>query len=173
LAAMTVRSARLGLGEWLAGIGSAVLLVDLFAAAWFEYRPQYHALAAMLNQRSSANGWQTFEVIGPLALIVALLGIVICLLTATRRSPALPVVLTTLLAPVSLILAVVVAVRVLLDQPTVRLAQASGGNVIEARAGAYVGLVSTVAIFAGLYLSLRRDSVAAEDAPAALETLRI
>ena len=53
---MTVRSARLGLGEWLAGIGSAVLLVDLFAAAWFEYRPQYHALAAMLNQRSSANG---------------------------------------------------------------------------------------------------------------------
>ncbi len=82
-------------------------------------------------------------------------------------------VLTTLLVPLSFVLVVLIAVRVLLDRPTVHLAQAGGANVIEARPGAYIGLVLSVIVFAGLYLSLRRDGVAPEDAPAAIETLRV
>lgn len=170
---MTVRSTRLALGEWLLGISSLLLLVDLFGATWFEYRPQYHAVATMLGQRTSANGWQAFELIGPLALIVCVLGVAICVLTATRRSPAVPVVMATLLAPVSFVLAILVAIRVLLDQPSVHLAQAGGANVIETRAGAYLGLVFCVAIFAGIYLALRRDGLAPEDSPVAIETLRV
>lgn len=170
---MTVRSTRLATGEWLLGAGSLLLLVDLFGATWFAYRPQYRAVAAMLAQRSSANGWQAFEVIGPLALVVCVLGLAICVLTAVRRSPAVPVVLTTLLAPVSLALAIAVAIRVLLDAPSVHLAQAGGANVIETDAGAYVGLALCVVIFAGLYLSLRRDAVAPEDSPQMIETLRV
>lgn len=170
---MTVRATRLGPAEWLLGVASVALLVDLFAVTWFEYRPQFHGLAAMLGQRSSTDGWQTFEVIGPLAVLVCLLGILICLLTATRRSPALPVVMSTLVAPVSLVLAVLVAVRVLLDRPSVHLARAANMNVIEPRPGAYIGLALSVAVFAGLYLSLRRDSVATEDSPTLIEALRI
>ena len=74
--------------------------------------------------------------------------------------------------PVSFVLVVVVAIRVLLDRPTVHLVQAGGANVIEARPGAYIGLVLSVVVFAGLYLSLRRDGVASDDSPAAIETLR-
>lgn len=170
---MTVRSTRLALGEWLLGISSLLLLVDLFGGTWFEYRPQYHAVATMLGQRTSANGWQAFELIGPLALIVCVLGVAICVLTATRRSPAVPVVMATLLAPVSFVLAILVAIRVLLDPPSVHLAQAGGANVIETGVGAYLGLVFCVAIFAGIYLSLRRDGLAPEDSPAAIETLRV
>ncbi len=44
---------------------------------------------------------------------------------------------------------------------------------IETGAGAYIGLGLSVAVFAGLYLSLRRDAVAPEDAPASIETLRV
>src|SRR5579863_2684320 len=149
---MTVRSTRLRLGERLLGLASVLLLVDLFGATWFGYRAQYRAVATMLGQLPNANGWQTFDVIGPLAVVVCVLGIAICVLTATRRSPAVPIVLTTLLAPVSLVLAVLVAIRVLLDQPSVHLAQAGGANVIEAHVGAYVGLLLSVAVFAGLYL---------------------
>ena len=170
---MTVKLERLGLGERLLGVSCVLLLVDLFAVDWFAYRPPFHATAAMLGQQVSANGWQSFEVIGPLVLFVCLVGIAICLLTATRRSPAVPVVLTTLMAPVSLVLVVLVAIRVLLDQPSVHLAQAGGANVIEARPGAYLGLALSLIVFSGVYLSLRREGTASDDSPANIETLRV
>jgi hypothetical protein len=173
LAAVSFRATRLGAGERLLGIGSVALLVDLFGLAWFAYRPRFHATAVMLGQRVSANGWQTFEVVGPLTLVVCVAGIAICWLAATRRSPALPVVITTLLVPVSLALVVVLAIRVLLDQPSVRLLQAGGANVLEARPGAYAGLVLSVVVAVGAWLSLRRDGVAPEDSRAVLETLRV
>jgi hypothetical protein len=170
---MSIRTSRLGVGEWLLGVGSVLLLVVLFGVSWFEYRPQFHATATMLGQRVSADGWQTFTVIGPLALVVCVAGIGVWVLAATRRSPALPVVLTTLLAPVSFVLALLVAIRVLLDRPSVHLAQARGANVIEARPGAYIGLAASVAIFAGAYLALRREGVAAEDSSSLIETVRV
>jgi hypothetical protein len=170
---VSFRVARLGVGEWLIGMGSAALLVDLFAATWFAYKPAYHAVALMLGQQVSANGWQSFEVVGPLALVVCVPGLMICWLAASRRSPALPVVITTLLAPVSLALAIVLAVRVLLEQPSVHLLQAGGANALEARPGAYTALALSVVIFVGIYLSLRRESVAPEDAPALIETMQV
>ena len=171
--AVGFKATRLAAGEWILGIGSVALLVDLFGLAWFAYKPRYHVTALMLGQRVSANGWQTFEVVGPLTLLVCVAGIAICWLAATRRSPALPVVVATLLVPVSLALAVLLAVRVLLDQPSVHLLQAGGANVLEAKPGAYVGLVLSVMVAAGAYLSLRREGVPPEDSPAMFETLRV
>lgn len=170
---MSPRATRLGVGEWLLGVCSVLLLADLFGASWFAYEPRFHATAAMLGQRASANGWQSFDAIGPLALIVCLAGLAIAWLTASRRSPALPAVITTLLAPVSLALALLVAVRVLLDHPVVHLAQAGGANVIQARASAYFGLGLSVAIFIGSYVALRRDGVAAEDGQAVIELVGV
>lgn len=169
---MRLRLTRLRPGECWLGIGSALLLIDLFGVTWFRYQGHYHAGARLLAQRLSANGWQAFEVIGPLALIVSAVGVSICGLAAARRSPALPVVATTLLTPVALVLAVLVAIRVLLDPPSV-LGGVGGANVAQTGPGAYVGLAASLAIFAGLYLALRRDGVAAEDSPAAIEVLRV
>jgi hypothetical protein len=173
LAAMGLRTTRLTLAEWLLGAGSALLLVDLFAVTWFSYGPRFHALAVMLGQSSSANGWNTFTVVGPLTLIVCLAGIAVASLTAVRRSPAVPVAIATLLLPVSFVQMVWVAVRVLLDRPSVHLLQDGGANVIEARQGAYLGLALSIVVFAGVYLSLRRDGVATEDSPARIETLSV
>jgi hypothetical protein len=173
LAAVSFRATRLGVGEWLLGIGSVALLIDLFGLSWFAYRPRFHATALMLGERVSANGWQTFEVVGPLTLIVCVAGIAVYWLAATRHSPALPVVVATLLLPVSLALVVVVAIRVLIDPPSVHLLQAGGANVLEARPGAYAGLVLSVVVAAGAFLSLRREGVASEDSPSMLETLRV
>jgi hypothetical protein len=168
---MSLRTTRLTLAEWLLGAGSVLLLVDLFGISWFAYEPRFHALATMLGQSTSANGWNTFTVLGPLTVIVCLAGVAASWLTAARHSPALPVVIVTLLLPVSFALAVLIAIRVLLDGPSVHLAQAGGANVIEARPGAYIGLALSVVVFAGTYLSLRRDSVDDEDSPALIETL--
>jgi hypothetical protein len=168
---MSLRTTRLTLAEWVLGLGSVLLLADLFGASWFAYVARFRAFATMLGQSPGANGWQAFTVLGPLTLIVCLAGIAIMWLTAARRSPALPVVITTLLLPVSFVQAALVAIRVLLDGPSVHLAQAGGTNVIEARPGAYIGLALSVLVFAGVYLSLRRDGVAADDSPSAIERL--
>jgi hypothetical protein len=170
---MRLRTSRLGAGEWLLGLGSTLLLIDLFGVSWFAYRPQFRAFAVMVGQATSASGWDTFDVLGPLTVIVCVAGIATSWLAAARTSPALPVVIATLLLPVSFVLAVLVAIRVLLDGPSVHLIQAGGANVIEARPGAYVGLALSIAVFVGAYLSTRRDEVAAEDSPAALETLSV
>lgn len=164
---------RLRVPEWLIAIGAIALLVDLFAVSWFAYKPPFHAMAVMLGQQVSANGWQSFDVIGPLALLVGVVGIAIGWLQASRRSPALPVVVTTLLLPFSLGLVVALLIRVLLDPPGVHLVQADGANAIEARPGAYIGLLLSVVIFAGTYASLRSDGVPEADAPAEIETVGV
>ena len=170
---MSLRMTRLSAGEWLLGVSSVFLLVDLFGVSWFAYGSRFHAVAAMLGQSSSANGWNTFNVLGPLTLVVCMAGIATVLLAVARSSPALPVVINTLLLPVSFVLAVLVAVRVLIDAPSVRLIQAGGANVISAQPGAYVGLALTLALFAGAYLSMRRDAVAAEDSPIDIEHVSV
>lgn len=170
---MSLRTTRLTRAEWMLGLGSLLLLVDLFGVTWFAYDDRYHAFAAMFGQSVGANGWNTFTVIGPLTVIVCLAGIATAWLTAARSSPALPVVLATLLLPVSFVQAVLVAVRVLVDKPSVHLAQAGGANVIVARPGAYIGLALSIVTFAGVYLSLRRDGVPADDAPRKIERLPV
>jgi hypothetical protein len=168
---MGLRTTRLTLAEWLLGAGSLLLLVDLFGLDWFGYSSRFRALAVMLGQSASANGWNSFTVLGPLTLVVGLAGLAAAYLTAARRSPALPVVITTLLLPVSFLQTVWVAIRVLLDGPSVHLVQAGGANVITTLPGAYLGLALSIVVFAGVYLSLRRDGVADDDAPAVIETL--
>ncbi len=168
---MTFKPTRLAMADWVIGISAIALMIDLFAVPWFAYRPEYQAIAIVLARRVNANGWQAFTFVGPFTLLVAVAGIAVFWLQGTRRSPALPVVVTTLLAPVSLALVVLLAVRVLLDQPSVPLA--GGGSAIEARPGAYFAVILSSAIFVGVYLSLRREGVAAEDAPTEMEVLAV
>lgn len=170
---MSFRAARLGVAEWAIAIGALALLVDLFAVSWFAYDSRFHVTALMLGQQVSANGWQSFTVIGPLALVVGVTGMTVGWLVATRRSPAVPVVVTTLLLPLSLALVIALVIRVLISPPSVNLTQAGGGNVISAQPGAYVGLVLSVVVLAGTYASLRREGVPAADAPAQIETLAL
>jgi hypothetical protein len=167
---VSFRATRLGLADWLIGIGAVALLIDLFAVAWFAYRARYQPIAVVLARHVSIDGWQASRLLGALALLVSLTGIAVFWLQGTRRSPALPVVIATLLTPVSLVLVVGVAIRVLLDRPSVLLTR-GGGNALEPRVGAYFGLALSVAVFVGLYLSLRREGVAEEDAPASVEAI--
>ena len=167
--AVSFSATRLGAADWLTGVGAAALLIDLFAVPWFAYKPEYQGIAIVLARHVSLNGWQAFTLIGPLTLLVSVAGAAVFWLQGTRRSPALPATATTLLVPVALLLLVVLAVRVLFDQPNVPLR--AGGNALEARPGVYLALGLSIVICAGLYLSLRRDGIAAEDGPTEIETL--
>jgi hypothetical protein len=167
---MKPRRSRLALGDYLAGGGGLVLLIALFALQWYQVQPQIRGTLLLMGQGLSANGWQTFMWIGPLCLLVGLLALAMDWFQLTRDSPALAIVTTIVLAPLSLALTLALVIRVLIARPTVQLPAGAGGG-LQTCAGAYIGLAAALAITAGAWLSLRRDGVDPGDAPAEIETL--
>ncbi len=145
------------LGEWLLGIASAALIVDVFALPWFQANGVH------------ANGWQSLSVLPPFILVVAALGVLVWWLTATQRAPALPASLTAVLLGLSLVLLVWLMIRVFLDVPGIGPPGAHVGR----QSGAYVAVGLVLALFAGAYRSLRREGVAEIDAVMFVETLRV
>jgi len=167
LVAVKLRLSRLRAGEWLTATASLLLLADMFAPAWFEASAGPRRSVPAIAGHASLNGWQSSLPAGVLALIVCGGGIAIWLTTATRRSPALPVVLNTLLLPFSLALVALVAIRVLVLRPSLHAA------VVSTRSGAWAGLALSVALYLGLYVALRREGVAGADTPANIETVTV
>jgi hypothetical protein len=144
---VSFKAGRLGPGDWLLFGCSVGLLVDLFVVRWFADR----------------TGWQALSVLGPLTAVVCAVGVVIWWLQATRRSPALPTILVTLLLPVALIAFLLLLYRVLIDTP---------GDT-SARAGGYVGLLLSLGLAAGVYVSLRREGVADADSAPVAEAISV
>lgn len=167
---MSARPSRLALGDWLIAIGAVGLLVTLFGAQWYQAPARFRDSLLMQGHVVSANGWNTFTWIGPLCLIVSLLGCGAFALQLTRDSPALPTVTVILLAPFALLLVVVLIVREFVDRPGLQLASGAGGS-LDTLGGAYVGLGFAALVLAGAWRFLRRDQVAAADSPALVETL--
>lgn len=171
---MRLRFSRLRLGEWLIAAAAPLMVADTFATTWFQARPagRRHAATA-LSAALSLNGWQTSLPAVVLALILCGGGLAIWLTTATRRSPALPVVLNTLLLPLALALAALVAIRVLLVPPSLHGAAPSFASAPSVRAGAWAGLALSLALCAGFYVALRREGLAPADAPAEVPTVEL
>jgi hypothetical protein len=164
------RPARLALGELLLAAGALGLIVVLFAAPWYEVKPQFRDSLLALGETVSANGWNTFTWVGPLCLLAGVVGLLAVWLQLSRDSPALPVVTLIFLMPLSLLTLVVLVVRVLIDTPQLQLVSGSTSD-LQTRPGAYVGLLFALVLSAGCWLSLRRDGVASADSPAFIETL--
>jgi hypothetical protein len=176
------RADRLGLGDWLIGVASLALIVDVFALPWFGYAHGIESasfgsqhVSVRLIGSTHINGWEAFGILGPLTVFVCLLGIAIWCLQAVRPSPALPVVSTIAAAPLAAWLLIGLAISVLLDPPgVVGLPAFLVAKVpLHTYAGAYIGVFLSLVIAVGIYVSLRRDGVAVGDSPAGIETLDV
>ena len=169
---MRLRRTRLAIGDYLIGGGGLVLLVSLFALPWYQAPPRIRGALLLTGQGLTHTGFQTFIWIGLLGVLVGLLALASSWLQLTRDSPALAIVTTIVLAPVALLLAIALVVRVFISVPSVRLPAGSGRG-LQTCAGAYVGLAAALVIVVGVWLSLRRDGVAPGDSPAQIETLAL
>lgn len=169
---MRIRPARLALGDLLIAVGALGLITDLFAAQWFEVRPQFRDALLALGEPTTANGWNTFTWIGPLCLLAGAAGLLAVWLQLTRDSPALPVIAVVLAAPLAALTLLALVIRVFLDVPGLQL-PSGGGGALQARSGAYLGVAFALVLAVGCWLSLRRDSVAAADSPAFIETVAL
>jgi hypothetical protein len=158
--------ARLRTGEWIVGAGSLALLVATFALPWYGLKPRLAPAAASLGLSTSATGWNALTHVRWLVLICALAGLALVFFQATRRAPALPVSLSVIVSVLGVLTLIALIYRVLINTP-------GPGELIDRRAGAYIGLFSVLALSYGGYRSMRQEGIAERDGPQQIETLRL
>jgi hypothetical protein len=120
-------------GDWLAGLGGLVLLVSLFLT-WYSVSDR------------DLTAWQSFAVIDVLLALAALVGIALAVTTAVRRTPAVPVALGVLGAPVGVVATLLVLLR-LLDPP-------GPNELLDLGPGVWLALAGAAAVAAGAWWSL-------------------
>jgi hypothetical protein len=133
---------RLRPGELIAAVGGVALLGVMFLE-WYE-------LQGSAGVRSiGLTAWEAFGLTDIVLALAALAAIALAVVTALRRSPALPVVASVVTSTLGIIATVLLLYRIL-NQP--------GPNAfVEVKLGAFIGFVCTLALAAGAWRSMRDE----------------
>jgi hypothetical protein len=161
---MNIVLSRLRLGEVIAGVGGTLLLVFMLALPWYGLKSPIDHTAAGLGVATSVNGWHALAHVRWLMLVTIVAALALVYLQVTRRAPALPATFSVIVTLLGLFASVALIYRVLINVP---------GLDMQARAGAYLGLFSAIAILFGGFASLRQEGIRAADAPGEIETVKL
>jgi multisubunit Na+/H+ antiporter MnhB subunit len=134
---------RLRQGDLIAGVGGVALLAVMFLE-W------YGAGGAVAR-----NAWEAFSITDLILALTAVSGIALAVITATRRSPALPVALSVITATLGALATLLVFYRIL-NQP-------GPNEFVDVKLGAFLGFLSVLAIAIGGWLATRDEQW--EEAP--------
>jgi hypothetical protein len=145
---MDLDPARLRRGELLAGTGAVLLLVFLLAGKWYGHGG------------GSRTGWEAVTTLRWLVLVTIVAALALVVAQVTRRSPAIPVTLSMIVAVLGLITVLALIYRVLINPPA------------HEQAGAFLSLLSAVGLAYGGYLSFREEGIARRDAPTEIPIVR-
>lgn len=145
---MDFDAGRLRRGELLAGTGAVLLVVFLVAGKWYGHGA------------TSRTGWQALTALRWLLLVTIAAALALAAAQVICRSPAIPVTLSLIVALLGPISVLALIYRVLINAPA------------HEQAGAYLGLLSAVAIAYGGYLSLREEGISRRDAPRDIPVVR-
>jgi len=137
---------RVRTGEVVAGVAGVLLLVSTFLN-WYTVAGRDDGLTA----------WAAFGVVDLLVALVALLGIALAVSQVVGRGPALPVALGVITTTLALAGTLLVLYRIL-NQP-------GPNDLIGVEPGAYVGLLATLGVFLGAWLSLSDERPRPVDPP--------
>ncbi|HKO28445.1 MAG TPA: hypothetical protein VJU80_13375 [Solirubrobacteraceae bacterium] len=145
---MDLDPGRLRRGELLAGTGAVLLLVFLLAGKWYGHGS------------GARTGWEALTSLRWLLVITIAAALSLVAAQVTRRSPAVPVTLSLLVAVLGPITVLALIYRVLINPPA------------HEQAGAFLGLLSAIGLAYGGYLSLREEGIARRDAPSEIPVVR-
>jgi hypothetical protein len=134
-------------GELLAGVAAAALLAVAFLD-WYGPRARADGVSA----------WQAFSVVDLLLALVIVLGLALAVLNAAGRGPTAPVALAVITSTLALGATLLVLYRIV-DQP-------GSNELIEVRAGAWLGLAAVAGVFAGAWWSMGDERTRPVDPPA-------
>jgi hypothetical protein len=152
--------ARLRKGEMIVGASAVVLLASIFVLKWYRLR------TVRLGVPTSVDGWNGLTNLRWLLLVTALCGLALVFFQATRRAPAVPVTFSAIVVVLGLLSSLALIYRVLIDPP-------GPNNLIDQKAGGFVGLAVVLVLTWGAYLSIREEGTREHDGPGEIETVRL
>ncbi len=103
---------RLGAGEWLMGVGGIALLVSLFLP-WYDGEGVSCSAGGTDCGPAQLSAWDTLAVTDILLALIAAFALLVWIVTATQRVPALPLALDGLLSIAAFFGVLLVLFRVL------------------------------------------------------------
>jgi hypothetical protein len=125
---MQLHLSHLRRGELIAAASAVVLLVVLFALNWF----------------GSHQGWECMSVLRWLILVTAACALLLAFFQATRRAPALPVVMSVIVSALAFLTTIALIIRLPTSAETPQI-------------GAYLGVVASAGILVGGFYSMRDE----------------
>ena len=143
---MTLHLGRLRRGEWLVGIGALVLLLSLFLLDWYSADIRFDVVPTDV----SVNGWHGHTILRWFMLATIALAFATWAVSAFAETDALPMTLCVVLFDVTVVTVIALAWRVLVDEP-------GPNDLVAVKLGAWVGLISCLAVAVGAYLMMRDE----------------
>ena len=152
---MTFDLSRLRRGEQVAA-GAAVLLFILMFFDWYSVGVD----AGPLGEFSvGGSAWDAFSFIDIYLFLVILAAIGLAVVTATERTPALPVTMSVIVTAMAALGTILVLYR-LIDTP---VGDVPDGVDVSRTIWAFLGLIAIAAITYGGYLSMRDEGTSFSD----------
>jgi hypothetical protein len=139
---------RLRPGELIAAAGGVALLVVMFLD-WYAAGGTTEVSGRDVEISVGFNAWEAFGITDVLLAIAGLTAIGLAVITATRRSPALPVAASVITTTVGALAVLLVLYRIV-NQP-------GPNEFIEVKFPAFLGFLCVLAIAAGGWLSMRDE----------------
>lgn len=159
---MDFDTSKLRLGEIVAAAGAILLFVFLFFFKWYGVGlpsggEQVAKALGFDTSGLSWNGWHGHTVLRWLMLLTIVAALALAFLTATQRTVGLPVTMAVIVTALSALLTVLLAYRVIINEP-------GPNDLVDVKAGAWLGLISSAIITYGGYLSMRDEGTSLSDA---------
>jgi hypothetical protein len=145
---------RLRQGDLIAGLGGAALLIVMFLD-WYGAGGNATFQGQDIKIALGFNAWEAFSITDLILALTAASGIALAVITATRRSPALPVAASVITATLGALATLLVFYRIL-NQP-------GPNEFFDVKLGAFLGFLSALAIAIGGWLAMRDEQW--EEAP--------
>jgi hypothetical protein len=92
-------------------------------------------------------------------LVTVACGLLLVFFQANRRAPAIPVSFSVIVTVLAILTTLALIYRILINEP-------GPDGYIDQQVGAFVGLISSIALVYGGYASMREEGIALRDAPA-------
>jgi len=135
----------------LAAASAVLLTIFLVGGKWY---------SGAGPSGGSLTGWQALTDLRWLLLVTIVVAFGLAFTQVTRRAPAVPVTMSLIVMLLGIVSVIALVIRVLIDPPA------------HEQAGAYLGLLFTIGIAWGGFLSLRQEGVAPRDAPRDIPIVR-
>ena len=145
---------RLRTADLIAGVGGVALLVTLFLT-WYSAGGSATLGGREIEVSLNLTAWEAFSITDVILALTALSGIGLAVLTASRRSPALPVAAAVITTTLGALATLLVFYRIL-NQP-------GPNEFLEVKFGAFLGFLSVLAVAVGGFRAIRDEE--GEEAP--------